>query len=104
MAQAAQMIVNEISTPLRVDHDKKRRQFTIRLNGKFCIYGGGIDRLSQMRPPCFLFLLFPQSRVNDALNKTYNYVLVFSAVNCVRFNSLAFKYYFLDSSLEMTVS
>ncbi|XP_048102447.1 protein NATD1 isoform X1 [Alosa pseudoharengus] len=33
MAQAAQMNVNEISTPLRVEHDKKRRQFTIRLNG-----------------------------------------------------------------------
>lgn len=34
MAQAAQF-VNEISVPLRVEHDKKRRQFTIRLNGKF---------------------------------------------------------------------
>ncbi|XP_010872249.1 protein NATD1 isoform X1 [Esox lucius] len=33
MAQAAQMIVPEINTPLTVEHDKKKRQFTIRLNG-----------------------------------------------------------------------
>ncbi|XP_043091606.1 protein NATD1 [Puntigrus tetrazona] len=33
MAQAAQMNVLEINTPLRVEHDKKRRQFSIRLNG-----------------------------------------------------------------------
>ena len=34
MAQAAQMNVLEISSPIRVEHDKKRRQFSIRLNGK----------------------------------------------------------------------
>ncbi|XP_051573757.1 protein NATD1 [Myxocyprinus asiaticus] len=34
MAQAAQMNVLDINTPpLRVEHDKKRRQFSIRLNG-----------------------------------------------------------------------
>ncbi|GAA6066375.1 protein NATD1 isoform X1 [Tachysurus ichikawai] len=33
MAQAAQMNVIEINSPVRVEHDKKRRQFTIRLNG-----------------------------------------------------------------------
>ncbi|KTG06477.1 hypothetical protein cypCar_00036474 [Cyprinus carpio] len=33
MAQAAQMNVLELNAPLRVEHDKKRRQFSIRLNG-----------------------------------------------------------------------
>lgn len=33
MAQATQMNVLDINTPLRVEHDKKRRQFSIRLNG-----------------------------------------------------------------------
>ncbi|XP_056309186.1 protein NATD1 [Danio aesculapii] len=33
MAQAAQINVLDISTRLRVEHDKKRRQFSIRLNG-----------------------------------------------------------------------
>ncbi|KAJ8245814.1 hypothetical protein GJAV_G00260590 [Gymnothorax javanicus] len=31
MAQAAQ--INEINTPIAVEHDRKRRQFTVRLNG-----------------------------------------------------------------------
>ncbi|KAK2829556.1 hypothetical protein Q7C36_017546 [Tachysurus vachellii] len=35
MAQAAQMNVIEINSPVRVEHDKKRRQFTIRLNGSY---------------------------------------------------------------------
>ncbi|XP_071027403.1 protein NATD1 isoform X1 [Oncorhynchus clarkii lewisi] len=34
MAQATQMNVPEINTPITVEHDKKKRQFTIRLNGK----------------------------------------------------------------------
>lgn len=34
MAQAAQINVLDINTPLRVEHDKKRRQFSIRLNGQ----------------------------------------------------------------------
>lgn len=33
MAQAAQMNVIEINSPIRVEHDRKRRQFSIRLNG-----------------------------------------------------------------------
>ncbi|XP_067089766.1 protein NATD1 [Osmerus mordax] len=33
MANAAQTNGLEISTPVNVDHDKKRRQFTLRLNG-----------------------------------------------------------------------
>ncbi|XP_021480030.1 protein NATD1 isoform X3 [Oncorhynchus mykiss] len=33
MAQATQMNVPEINTPITVEHDKKKRQFTIRLNG-----------------------------------------------------------------------
>ncbi|XP_041718405.1 protein NATD1 [Coregonus clupeaformis] len=33
MAQATQMNVPEINTPIAVEHDKKKRQFTIRLNG-----------------------------------------------------------------------
>ncbi|XP_053095051.1 transmembrane protein 11, mitochondrial isoform X2 [Pangasianodon hypophthalmus] len=35
MAQAAQMNVIEINSPIRVEHDKKRRQFSIRLNGSY---------------------------------------------------------------------
>uniref|UniRef100_W5JZD3 Protein NATD1 n=1 Tax=Astyanax mexicanus TaxID=7994 RepID=W5JZD3_ASTMX len=35
MAQAAQINVLEISSPIRVEHDKKRRQFSIRLNGSY---------------------------------------------------------------------
>ncbi|KAI1896256.1 hypothetical protein AGOR_G00092930, partial [Albula goreensis] len=33
MAQAAQINVLELNTPIRVEHDRKRRQFTVRLNG-----------------------------------------------------------------------
>ncbi|TSK77068.1 Protein NATD1 [Bagarius yarrelli] len=35
MAQAPQMSVIEINSPIRVEHDKKRRQFSIRLNGSY---------------------------------------------------------------------
>ncbi|XP_060757895.1 protein NATD1 [Neoarius graeffei] len=35
MAQAAQMNVIEINSPIRVEHDRKRRQFSIRLNGSY---------------------------------------------------------------------
>lgn len=35
MAQAAQVnVIDANSTPIHVEHDKKRRQFVIRLNGK----------------------------------------------------------------------
>ncbi|KAL0993710.1 hypothetical protein UPYG_G00112210 [Umbra pygmaea] len=33
MAQAAHINIPDINTPIRVEHDKKQRQFTIRLNG-----------------------------------------------------------------------
>lgn len=32
MAQSAELSVHDVNTPIKVDHDKKRRQFTIRLN------------------------------------------------------------------------
>ncbi|XP_066546377.1 protein NATD1 isoform X1 [Amia ocellicauda] len=33
MAQAAQINVLDLNCPIKVEHDRKRRQFTVRLNG-----------------------------------------------------------------------